>query len=251
MSIDWFTVAAQIVNFLILVWLLKKLLFRPLMNVMERRELGINGRLQQAHRQMDEAQALKQQYQQHLQQLQEERDAKMAEARQQAEDEKTELLRRLGDDMQRKKMQFEAEMQRQQQELGESIRQMLSEKALALSDKILTELASESLEQRIIERFLEHLSSLPQDERDAFTQALRQQHQATIITGFPANEANRRRIQRWLDEFAPDCRLLFEQRDAIVCGIALEVGGRSWEWNVDRYLSELESELLTSPGKSS
>ncbi len=44
MSIDWFTTGAQIINFLILIWLLKKLLFKPIINAMEQREQGLANR---------------------------------------------------------------------------------------------------------------------------------------------------------------------------------------------------------------
>ena len=110
MAIDWFTTGAQIINFLILVWLLKKLLFRPIVNAMESREQGLASRLQQVETQNSEAQALKKQYEKHLQQLQIEKDEVLSQARQQVETEKTELLQRLSKEIQQKKTQFDAEM---------------------------------------------------------------------------------------------------------------------------------------------
>lgn len=243
MAIDWFTVAAQIVNFLILVWLLKKLLFRPILNAMERREMGISGRLQQAHQQKAEAEALQQQYQQSLQQWQREKDALMAQAREEAENEKTALLQCLSEEIQRKKAEFETEIQQQQQALGGLISRTLAEKTLSLSDKILRQLADQSLEQRIVEHFLGVLAGLPEQECAPLKQAL-QQGDATLITRFQPNAADKQRLQDWFDAFAPGCRLTFARRDALMCGIALEAGGRSWEWSIERYLSELESDLL-------
>ena len=40
MGPDWFTVIAQIINFLILVALLKRFLYGPIIRAMERRERG-------------------------------------------------------------------------------------------------------------------------------------------------------------------------------------------------------------------
>ena len=248
MSIDWFTVIAQVVNFLILVWLLKKLLFRPIMNAMERRELGIGGRLRQAHEQMTEAEALQRQYQKDLQGLQAEKDAVLAEARREAENEKTVLLQRFNEEIQRKKEQFEAEIGQQQEELGGQISAALAEKTVALSNRILTRLADRSLEQHLIEQFLDHLAVLPAAEQSQFKQAL-QQHGATLITRFQLDEATRKRLHQTLNEFVPGCKMLFMQRDSLICGIALEAGGRSWEWTIERYLGELETELLKVPGK--
>src|SRR5580704_10210014 len=41
MLIDWFTVGAQAVNFLILVWLLQRFLYRPVMKTIDARERSI------------------------------------------------------------------------------------------------------------------------------------------------------------------------------------------------------------------
>lgn len=249
MSIDWFTVAAQIVNFLILIWLLKKLLFRPVMNAMERRELGISGRLRQAHEQREEAEALQRKYQQRLQQLEDEKEAVMAEARQQAENEKNNLLQRLNDEMQHKKMQFKTEMRQEQRELGEQIGRSLVEKTVALSNRVLSELADQNLEQRLIERFLAHLDGLPDTEQVAIKQSL-QRYDAVLVTRFQPDPDEWRKLQEWFEAFAPGCGLTSSQRDTLICGVSLEAGGRSWEWTIERYLNELETELIEATDKT-
>lgn len=246
MSIDWFTVFAQIINFLILIWLLKRLLFRPVINAMERREAGISGRLQQADKKMAEAEEIQQRYQLLLQQLENKKDTLIAEAREQAEKEKNTLLQQLSEEMQNRQMQFKADMLDQQQQLSDLIGKTLAEKALLLSRAIIGQLADMTLEQRIIELFLKQLSRLPDAEQDSIKQLL-QQHGATFITGFQLNDENRLALQQWLGAFAPSSQCAFEQNETITCGISLESGGRSWEWNIDHVLKELKTDLLLSP----
>ena len=48
MHIDWLTVVAQIVNFLVLVYLLKRFLYGPILQAMDDRQAGIAARLQEA-----------------------------------------------------------------------------------------------------------------------------------------------------------------------------------------------------------
>jgi F-type H+-transporting ATPase subunit b len=48
MSIDWITVAAQIANFLVLIWLLKRFLYRPILDGIDAREAEIKARMQEA-----------------------------------------------------------------------------------------------------------------------------------------------------------------------------------------------------------
>jgi F-type H+-transporting ATPase subunit b len=244
MSIDWFTTGAQIINFLILVWLLKKLLFKPIIGAMERREQGLANRLQQVETNMGEAQALKNQYEKHLQQLNSEKDQVLSQAREEAAAEKAQMLQCLSEEIQQKKIQFDAEIRKQQQELEPLISRTIAEKSLLLSRKTLTQLADQTLEQRIIEHFLQYLSDLPDEEQTAVRQALLKDMPTLILTGFEPGTEARKQIQIWFDNFAPGSRLLFEQRDYLVSGIALETDGRSWEWNVDRYLTELGTELF-------
>ncbi len=249
MAIDWFTTGAQIINFLILVWLLKRLLFRPIINAMDRREHVFTERLQQADTQMDEAQALKKTYQKQLQQLQIEKDEILSQATLQAENKKAELLLQLKEEIKQKKSQFDAEMHKEQQDLGPLISRTIAEKSLQLSQQILSELAGQSLEQLIIAQFLQRLTDLPEHEQLSIRQAAAD-NPTTFITCFQLETATRQQILNWFDNLVPEATLLFEQRDYLVCGIALEIRGQCWEWNFDRYLSELGTELIKSPGQS-
>src|ERR1700712_3358626 len=56
MKINWFTVIAQVINFLILVWLLKRFLYKPVLNAIDEREKNIVARLEEAKAQKAEAQ---------------------------------------------------------------------------------------------------------------------------------------------------------------------------------------------------
>ncbi len=244
MAIDWFTTGAQIINFLILIWLLKKLLFKPIIGAMESREQGLANRLQQAETKMAEAQSLKNQYEDNIQQLNREKDQILTQTKQQATTEKAQVLQRLNEEVQQKKTQFDAEIRKQQQDLAPLMSRTIAEKSLLLSRKTLARLADQSLEQQIIEHFLQHLSSLPDKEQASIKQALQKQTSATIITAFKTDIQSQKQIQKWFDNFQPKNKLLFEQQDYLLSGIALEADGRSWEWNVDRYLTELGTELL-------
>ncbi|MDI1292904.1 MAG: hypothetical protein PSV18_09180 [Methylobacter sp.] len=244
MAIDWFTVGAQMINFLILIWLLKKFLYRPIIKAMASREQGLVDRLQGVETQMSEAEQLKKRYEVSLQQLDSDKDNILAEARRQAETDRTLQLQSLNDEMQLKKHQFSEEMHQQQQELGGVINRVIAEKTLQLGGKILSGLADQSLEQQIVEHFLQNLAKLPDAEQSVLQQALSQDDTATIISRFPLNETQRSKIRSRVDQLAPVREMVFELDNRLICGITLEAGGRSWEWNIERYLAELEVELL-------
>ena len=55
MLIDWFTVGAQALNFIVLVWLMKRFLYRPVLDAIAAREQRIAQQLAEAATQMAEA----------------------------------------------------------------------------------------------------------------------------------------------------------------------------------------------------
>ncbi len=55
MLIDWFTVGAQALNFIILVWLLKRFLYKPILNAVDAREKRIAAELADADAKKTEA----------------------------------------------------------------------------------------------------------------------------------------------------------------------------------------------------
>ena len=118
MQIDWFTTGAQIINFLILIWLLKKFLYRPVINAMEAREQNLAMQRHSLATQQADAEQLKKHYESRLHQLNIEKENILSEARQQVENDRAEQLLNLVDEIQDKKNRFAEEMYKQQQELG-------------------------------------------------------------------------------------------------------------------------------------
>ncbi|WAK03932.1 F0F1 ATP synthase subunit B family protein [Methylobacter sp. YRD-M1] len=240
MQIDWFTTGAQIVNFLILIALLKKFLYRPIIEAMAARERNLADQRRLLADRQAEAESLKSRYEASLQQIRSEKDKVLADARAQAEIERAGQLQRLSEEVRQKKSRFTEQLQKEQQELGITISRTIVEKALRLGGKILAELADQPLERRIVEHFLHQLSNLPEQEQAA----IRQGRVVTVVSRFPLDETVRQRIAAWLDDASVARDIRFEQDERLICGIALETDGRSWDWNIERYLAELETDLL-------
>jgi F-type H+-transporting ATPase subunit b len=55
MLIDWFTVGAQAINFIILVWLLKRFLYKPILDAVDAREKRVATELADADAKKAEA----------------------------------------------------------------------------------------------------------------------------------------------------------------------------------------------------
>ena len=92
MSIDWITVAAQIVNFLVLVWLLKRFLYRPILDGIDARERGITERMSEATRIREDAENAEADHRAEIARLKAGREGVIAEAREEAKAARDALL---------------------------------------------------------------------------------------------------------------------------------------------------------------
>ena len=80
MSIDWVTVLAQIANFLVLLWLLKRFLYRPILDGIDAREAEIAKRMAAAEQAQQAAKEAESQYVKQRAQLVSEQDALLVNA---------------------------------------------------------------------------------------------------------------------------------------------------------------------------
>src|ERR1700733_11157535 len=92
MPIDWFTVVAQAINFLILVWLLKRFLYKPILHAIDEREKGIAAQLAEAEAKKAEAQQERDDYQHKNETFDQERAALLTKATDEAKAERQRLL---------------------------------------------------------------------------------------------------------------------------------------------------------------
>ena len=66
MELDWTTFLLEVINFLILVWLLKRFLYQPVLEVIGKRRQKIQAELLQAATTQDQASQLKEQYEKRI-----------------------------------------------------------------------------------------------------------------------------------------------------------------------------------------
>ncbi|MEZ4485078.1 MAG: hypothetical protein R2864_10965 [Syntrophotaleaceae bacterium] len=92
MLIDWFTVAAQTFNFLLLIWLLKRFLYGPILQAMDRREARIAGRLQEAQQEQEAAKNEAAEYRRLNRELEEGRAERLREVTEEAAQHRKQLI---------------------------------------------------------------------------------------------------------------------------------------------------------------
>jgi F-type H+-transporting ATPase subunit b len=255
MAIDWITVGAQIANFLVLVYLLKRFLYGPIVGAMERREQTIAARLDDAQSKATSAAREKQLYEVKQQELDASREALIEEARAQAREERARQLSVLRNDIASKRDEWQQELQREQEMLSKDALRSLNERVHTALERILKDLADADIEREALKKFIRRLNELPDEKLRWLVGESRSADQPVVLaTAFSLTQAECTLLTRQLREtLSADIEIRFEQRPELVCGAALEVAGRRFAWSIDSYLEDLTSRValaLDGPARS-
>jgi F-type H+-transporting ATPase subunit b len=252
MLIDWFTVCAQALNFLILVGLLKRFLYRPVLAAIDAREKKIAEQLQSAAQKQALALAEKEDFQRRNAALDQEREKILRAASDAASQEHDRLLEGARQDARALRQRLIAVVETEREELGRKIQTQTRQEVLGLTRRVLKDLADVQIEQRMVEVFLNRLRGLPPEQ---YQQILQTNHEASRSAGsfavvvrsaFELLPGQRESISTQLRAtLASDgVTVEFVTVPELVCGIELTVGGTKLAWSVADYLTSVSQELL-------
>ncbi|MEY4245765.1 MAG: hypothetical protein RLZZ245_3350 [Verrucomicrobiota bacterium] len=255
MLIDWFTVAAQTLNFLILVWLMKRFLYQPILRAIDAREKKIADELADAAGQVTAAKQEREEFQHKNQEFDRQRAALLTKA---ADEAKSERQRLLGDA--RAAADALAAMRRESlmndaKNLNQAITRKAQDEVFAIARHALTELSGADLEERMIAVFISRLHTLDEATKSQLGEALRSVKEPALVrSAFELADEPRATIQNAINEaFSADIHLRFETAPDLVGGIELTVNGRKISWSITDYLKSLEagvSELMKTPASA-
>ena len=237
MSIDWITVAAQIANFLVLVWLLKRFLYRPILDGIDARETEITARMQEAALAKDEAARTKAEYQGRLEKLAAEREEAVAAARQAAEAERDALLAEARSRIDQEHRSLRTHLEEETSRFTAQMHGAGAEALLALTRKALEDLADETLEARMAHHLARKIKTLAGDLRRARGQAA----EAVVTSREDLPPDARDAIAAELKAVFPDVDAAFKTDAAQAPGLVLRMGGGQVAWTVDSYIDGLEA----------
>lgn len=246
MQIDWLTVIAQIVNFLILVWLLKRFLYQPVISAMDRREQRINDRLQQAELREQQAVETVQDYENRITAIAQDGETLMAKAREKAEAERQQLLTEARNEAAEKRSHWQHQVSEEKQRFLNSLKHQAAESIQAIARQALADLADADLEEQIIQAFILQLQLLAAESRDdiASTATATPPQPVRLTTSFKLNPPERNRLTRAIHEHIGEgIEVVYGESPELLCGIELTVSGHHLSWSIADYLETLEQRM--------
>jgi F-type H+-transporting ATPase subunit b len=254
MLIDWFTVAAQALNFLILVWLMKHFLYQPILHAIDAREKLIAKELADADAKKAEAQKERDEFQKKNEEFDQQRSVLLTQATDEAKAERQRLLdeaRKAADALSAKRQES---LINDARNLNQALRRLTQKEVFAITRKVLTDLATVSLEERMGEVFTRRLREMDDKAKTVLGDALKKNSEPALIrSAFELPAAQRAAIQNALNEtFSANLPIRFETEPDLVSGIELTANGQKAGWSIADYLASLQNgvgELLKAQDK--
>jgi F-type H+-transporting ATPase subunit b len=250
MLIDWFTVGAQAFNFLVLVWLMKRFLYKPVLRAIDEREKGIAEQVADAAAKRAEADREREDFRRRNETFDLERAALFGQVAAEAKTEREGLMeeaRKAADVLTARRQEA---LRVDADSLSLAVSRRAQQEVFAIARKALADLASTAVEERMVEVFTLRLRSLDGDARGSFARALGTASEPALVrSAFDLPAAQRDAIQTALNEtFSAAVPLRFECAPELVGGIELTTNGQKVAWSIVDYLRSLErgvGELLS------
>lgn len=241
MRIDWFTFAAQLINFLVLLYLLKRFLYAPITSAMQRREAGIAAQLAEADQKQAEAEEIKQHYLLRSEHLEEERHRMMEEMKTEVEQTRRQLVDQARLEIDHRRQDWLASLSRDQATLSQLIRQRCSQQVTAATRQAMRELADADLEEQMTRTFIQRLNDQGVPGLELVN--TNGSSGATVHTAFALSPTWQDRLRSALSKELKIRSIEFRVMPEIACGIEVLIGSHKIGWSVEEYLATLEQEF--------
>jgi F-type H+-transporting ATPase subunit b len=246
MLIDWFTAMAQVINFLVLVYLMKRFLYGPIMRAMDEREKRIALRLEEGQKKKDEAQQEMERYEGKNRELDVRREVLLSQIKEEAEGRRKELIDEARSQVDAIRANWYEAIQREKEAFLQNLRQRAGKHTYAVARRALKDLANVDLEHHIVRVFIERLRNLTGEERDALDESIRTSGRKVYLrSAFEIPQQMAQEIVEVLQDYGSDTLdSQFEISSDLICGIELKVHGRKIAWSLEEYLETLEEGLV-------
>lgn len=227
MELDWVTFTLEIVNFLILVWILQRFLYKPILATIARRKAAIDQTVADADKRKSEAEDLERRYRDRLAVWEEEKAGLRAQAEAELEAEHTRRMTALQQTLVREREKHEALERRQLSDQRKELEQAALAQGAQFAARLLARLATPELEKRLIRMAAEDLSQLPSDiiQEVRGAQADTPPLPVKVTSAFTLEQAERNALEEGLRALTGDRRAVTYSVDAeVLAGVRIAMG---------------------------
>lgn len=250
MEFNPLTYLFEIVNFFVLLWILKRLLYNPVISVLKRRKELIEEKLKEAEEAQKEVEKLKKEREELLSKVEEIKRNKLAEVTKEVQEEKEKLYKRMKEELDAERKKFLESLEKEKEEVLREIREETLRSALAFTSKFLTSFADEHLHSKLYKLALESIKNLKEDE--VLRSELSSSGTVVIETAFPLTNEEIEELRGIVkDAFGVEVNVREEVRKELIAGVRVHLASKIVDASLEGQLKvfeELTREKVESEG---
>ncbi len=252
MKINWFTVIAQIINFFVLVWLLRRFLYKPVLKAIDERENKIASELMDAEAKETEAKKEQDEFLKKNEKFDQQKKKLMDNVIAETNEEREKLLEEARNEAVVLRSKLEKSLNAMQENLEHDIMQKTQEEVFAVARKTLKDLSSMSLEEQSVNIFINRLKESKNDEKKRLIKAFKagsnlpagRQGSILVQTAFDLPSKQQTQIESTVNEIlGTKTQFQFKTEPELINGIELTSNGYKLAWSISEYLSSIQKSI--------
>lgn len=224
MELSWSSLILEIINFLVLIWILKHFFYAPIQKTILNRKKMVQDKLENAEKLNSEATQLQKKYENRLAEWQQEKDKMKKDVEQTMEEWKSEEVVTFEKKLKDKQETFFSREQQKSAEVSEKNAKKAFLLAGKFSANLLKSFADEHLEKNIIEQMIEDLNNLPTEQVNLFAN-LTEQNQVVVQSAYPMNKQQQQNLVQTMEQLVhKKLSFDFTENPELFAGLTLQIG---------------------------
>lgn len=249
MSIDFFTLIAQIINLLILLFLLRKFLYLPILKVLGERKALLENEYKVAEIARKKAEVLEKNAQEKYSEIEIEKQKILAQSHEKAHALEQKLTTEAEQEFKKARQKWKDKLISEQNTFDLALQNLIAEYFQKFATGALDQMADISLNELFLNKLMQKISAQKQDKKSEFVRDFLVSGELELVSAENFDTKTKQHFKDFIkNEFMlnEDLKIKFSTDKNLICGVILKNKEQMIEWNLAEYISEFSNNLNTA-----
>jgi len=225
LELNWSTFFLEIINFLVLLWILKRFLYRPVISVLKKRQEKIEQTLNEATNRHKEAVALEQQYHRRLDDWKLEKQQTRESLQQEMQTEKIKQLEQLQIELNSERKKAAVIEQRHQTETQRHYQQNAHTQGARFAAKLLNTVVGPELESRLFDLLIKTFDEMDEQRLTVLRNAEKMSaDKITVTSAYPLSDAQHQQLEQKLSTLCKQpVKINYLEDTSLIAGLRISI----------------------------
>ena len=249
MSIDFFTLIAQIINLLILLFLLRKFLYLPILKVLGERKALLENEYKVAEIARKKAEVLEKNAQEKYSEIEIEKQKILAQSHEKAHALEQKLTTEAEQEFKKARQKWKDKLVSEQSTFDLALQNLIAEYFQKFATGALDQMADISLNELFLNKLMQKISAQKQDKKSEFVRDFLVSGELELVSAENLDAKTKQHFKDFIQKefmLKEDLKINFSTDKNLICGVVLKNKEQMIEWNLAEYISEFSNNLNTA-----